>query len=661
MGFFRNLTVVVASTVLCAAMASAQASFGRLAGTVFDETGGVLPAVTVTLTSELTGQQAQTTTNESGAFLFPSVQPGSYTVTVSLTGFKTAEFTQVEVNVGAERSLTVRLEVGPLAETLRVSAGGSLVQTTTPEVTQTVIQRQIVDLPLNGRNPIELITLQAGVPGIPNRTATAVNGGRPTWTQLTLDGINIQDNYIRENALNFSPNRPTSDTISELTITTAVPGADAAGGATAVRLVTPSGTNRFQGNVFGFNRTNRRASNSFFNERSGLPVPQLSRNQYGGKLGGPVVRNRLFFFGYYEGYRLRTQATQNNVIPAHDDFLQGAFRYVGNDGQIRSLNVLQASGLPLDPVIRRDILARVPAASNVNNFDVGNSAEGRSLNTAGYRFLQDSLNDRHQWGVRFDYEAAPAHRFEANYAWFTETDDRSDLDGIHERPVVFTDSTVHRYVGAWRWLRSTFTNEVRGGGNLAPGRVREPRGFRQRSLLASSHHRSHHQLPATGPGQPSVPVQRYRVVDPRQSRAAIRGAAAANSHKPIRLRRPLSGSRIRIQRRGAGARAAYGRPVSRRHQRRRSRIRKCMARVSVRDGVVGRSDVQRPRQNGRLRGRRPVRRQLQPGQQLRLSAGQLALEAKFHAARRPEMGVLQSSPRGRQPRPAAGARRTLGS
>ena len=106
--------------------------------------------------------------------------------------------------------------IGALTETLRVTAGGALVQTTTPEVTQTVIQRQIVDLPLNGRDPIELIRLQAGVPGIVNRTATAVNGGRPTWTQLTLDGINIQDNYIRENALNFSPNRPTSDTISEL-------------------------------------------------------------------------------------------------------------------------------------------------------------------------------------------------------------------------------------------------------------------------------------------------------------------------------------------------------------------------------------------------------------------------------------------------------------
>ena len=445
---FTRILAALAYVIAWSAVIAAQGSFGRLAGTVFDNSSAVLPGVTVTLTGELTGQTQTTTTNETGAFLFPQVQPGLYTVTMTLAGFKTATFTQVEVNVGAERSLTARLEVGQIAETINVSAGGSLVQTTTPEVTQTVVQRQIVDLPLGDRNPIELIRLQAGVPGIVNRTTTGINGGRPTWTQITQDGINIQDNFIRTNALDFVPNRPTSDTVGEFTITTSVPGADAAGGATAVRLVTPSGTNRFRGDVFGFNRNNSRSSNSFFNKRSGLPAPELSRKQFGGALGGPVVRNRLFFFGYYEGFRQRTDDTQNNVIPASDDFLQGAFRYVAADGQIRAVNVTQLAGLPLDPVIRRDILSRVPAASNVNNFDVGNSNEARQLNTAGYRFLQRNLNARNQWGGRVDYEATPRHRFEVDYSWFRETDDRSDLDAVHERPVVFTTSTVQRYVAA---------------------------------------------------------------------------------------------------------------------------------------------------------------------------------------------------------------------
>jgi len=474
---FQHVIAAVANVILWSALVSAQASFGRLAGTVFDNSGGVLPGVTVTLTSELTGQTQTAITTERGGFLFPQVQPGLYTVTMTLAGFKTATFTQVEVNVGAERSLTARLEVGQLAETIDVVAGGSLVQTTTPEVTQTVVQRQIVDLPLVDRNPIELIRLQAGVPGIPNRTATGINGGRPTWTQITQDGINIQDNFIRENALNFVPNRPTSDTVGEFTITTAVPGADAAGGATTVQLITPSGTNRFRGDVFGFDRNNTRGSNSFFNKRSGLPRPELSRKQFGGAFGGPIVRNRFFFFGYYEGLRQRSQDTQNNVIPASDDFLQGVFRYVAADGQIRAANVTQLAGLPLDPIVQRDILMKVPAASNVNNFDVGNSIQSRRLNTAGYRFLQRNLNERNWWGGRVDYEATPRHRFEVNYSWFRETDDRGDLDGIHERPVVFTASTVQRYVAAWQWRRSNMTNEVRGGGNLAPTAFKSNEAF----------------------------------------------------------------------------------------------------------------------------------------------------------------------------------------
>ena len=285
----KKASAALVLIVLAATWAAAQAAFGRLAGSVFDESGAVLPGVTVTLKNDLTDQTQVTTTSDTGAFLFPQVQPGQYAVTLALAGFRTAEFTQIEINVGAERSLTARLDVGPVTEMVTVSADRSPLQTTSPEVSQTVVQRQIRELPLDGRNPIELVRLQAGVPGIINRTTTAINGGRPTWTQVTLDGVNIQDNLIRQNALNFVPNRPTPETVSELTIVTAAQGADAAGGATAVRMVTPSGTNEFRGDLFGFNRANRRASNSFFNERAGLPAPDFHRNQFGGTLGGPKI------------------------------------------------------------------------------------------------------------------------------------------------------------------------------------------------------------------------------------------------------------------------------------------------------------------------------------------------------------------------------------
>jgi hypothetical protein len=463
----QRTVAALAVVLLICHSAFAQSSLGRLAGSVFDTSGGVLPGATVTLTGELTGQTQTTTTTETGAFLFPQVQPGLYTVTVTLAAFKSAEFQHVEINVGVERSITARLDVASVAENVEVVAGTPNVQTTTPEVTATIVQRQIQDLPIDGRDPLALIRLQAGVPGILNRVDTGINGGRPTWTQLTQDGINIQDNFIRSNALDFSPNRPTTDTVGEFTITTAVEGADAAGGATTVALVTPAGTNQMHGSVYEFNRDNALAANSYFNIQSGLPKPLLKRNQFGATLGGPVIHNRLFFYGYYEGQRQRTQDTQDNVIPANSDLLQGVFRYVSG-GQIRSANVLQLSGLPINPIVQRDILAQLPGASNVNNFDVGNSSGTRLLNTAGYRFLQNTLNHRDQWGTRMDFEAAQNHHFEANYAWFKEVDDRDDLDTVHTRPLVFTTSTVQRYVGAWRWSRSSFTNEVRGGGNLAP-------------------------------------------------------------------------------------------------------------------------------------------------------------------------------------------------
>ncbi len=110
--------------------------------------------------------------------------------------------------------------------------------------------------------------------------------------EVTLDGINIQDNFIRTNSLDFLPNRPTSDNVAEFSITSSVSGADAAGGATAVRMITPSGTNRFTGSAFEFNRDAKFSANSFFNNASNVAKPELSRHQFGGRVGGPIQRDK---------------------------------------------------------------------------------------------------------------------------------------------------------------------------------------------------------------------------------------------------------------------------------------------------------------------------------------------------------------------------------
>ena len=369
-----------------------------------------------------------------------------------------------------EYSLTARLELGNVSENVTVEAGASLVPTTSPEVTTTVGQGQIVSLPLNGRNPISLVQLQAGVASL-GRTNTAINGGRPTWTQVTQDGINIQDNFIRTNSVDFVPNRPTSDNVGEFSIVTTAQGVDNAAGASQVRMITPAGTNSFRGNAYEYNRHSDFAENTFFNKRSNLPVSYLNRNQFGGSVGGPLRKNKLFFYANYEAFRQEQQVAQNYVIPVRSDLLTGNFRYfVAADGSVRSGNVLQLAGLTIDPAVQSEILSLYPGPENVNSYDSGDSRADRILNTARYRFQQQDLNDRNQWLTRGDYALSTNHHFEVIYSYIKETDDRTDIDLVTPtRPLVFTDSHAHRYVGSWRWTASSrLQNEFRIGGNLAP-------------------------------------------------------------------------------------------------------------------------------------------------------------------------------------------------
>lgn len=464
--------VVLLAAVVCApaALASAQTSLGRVAGTVSDASGGVLPGATITLTNVGTNEVRTTVSDASGAFILQQVPVGTYKATVALDGFKTAEFTDVSVAVGQDYSLTARLGIGAVTETVTVVAGSTLVQATSPEVTSTVMQKQVLDIPLANRDITNLIKLQAGVPGITSGANTAINGGRPTWTQVTLDGINIQDNFIRTNSLDFLPNRPTSDNVAEFAITTSVSGADNAGGATSVRMVTPSGSNRFTGSVYEANRDARFAANSFFNNASNVPKPKLSRHDFGGRLGGPIQRDKLFFFFNYEGRRQTQEASPNLTIPANADFFDGVFRYVDAGGTVRSVNVLQLSGLTVDPTLRAGFFSRIPAASNVNNFTTGDSTAARLLNTAGFRSLQGDNNERNSLTGRLDYALTAAHRLEGVFSYFKEVNDRTDLDAVSRpRPLVFTESDPTRLSLAWRWAKSAnLNNELRGGFNLAP-------------------------------------------------------------------------------------------------------------------------------------------------------------------------------------------------
>lgn len=467
--------------VLFSAPALAQATYGGLAGTVRDQTGSVIAGAAIILVNEGTGKEETVRSNEEGIFLVPQLPPGTYSVKVRMNGFKETSYTGIQIYPGQQHSVTAVLEIGDVGESVQVRAGGDLVHTTSPELNNTVVQEQSISLPLNGRNPIELVRLQAGVAGISNRTNTAINGGRPWWTKVTQDGISIQDNLVRTNSLDVIVNRPTSDSIGDFTITTNTQGADASGGSAQVKMISPSGTSEFHGSIYEYNRNSALGANNWFNNRSGVGIPFLNRNQFGGRIAGPVLlpgplgrvnpnRSKLFFFFNYEGLRQAQQAQQNNVIPVHDDFLDGVFRYVRpSDGTVQSVNVLELAGIQLDPRVRSDILSRVPSASQVNNFDVGDSSPARLLNTAGLRFNQSQRTSKNYYAFRADYEPTATDHIEFVFTNTRNINDRTDLDVVHQRPLVYTDALIRLYVGAWRrTIGSGIVNEVRIGGHYYP-------------------------------------------------------------------------------------------------------------------------------------------------------------------------------------------------
>ncbi len=261
-----------------AVTARAQTASGRLSGTVLDPSGAAVMAATVTVRSETQGAVFSVETDASGAFIVLGLPSGEYAVEVDFEGFQRQVVRDVKVDIARETSLPpLRLELGSVTEVVEVEGGVSQVQTTTAEINSTVTMEQIQHLPLIGRGPLGLIHLEAGV-AFQGRTPTVINGQRTSFSNVTLDGINIQDNYIRDNGLNFIPNRPLVDQVSEFTITTQNGNAAFGGGASQVNFTTPSGTNDFHGNVYWHNRNSAFSASQWFSNKTGTRKPFLNLN-----------------------------------------------------------------------------------------------------------------------------------------------------------------------------------------------------------------------------------------------------------------------------------------------------------------------------------------------------------------------------------------------
>jgi carboxypeptidase family protein len=453
---------------LFAVSALAQTNTGNLTGTVSDASG-IIQGATVVITDDKTGKEKTVVTNEAGGFAVNQLDVGNYTVKITSAGHKTFTATAVKIDVGVTYTLNATMEVGAISENVTVVAGADIINSADAQLNNTVSQRQILELPLNGRNPLSLVLLQPGTSSNGNNT-TSINGQRSSFTNITRDGINVQDNFIRSNAVDFIPDRPNVDDTGEFTIVTQNAGAELGYGASQVQLVTPRGANDFHGAVYEYNRNSKFAANNFFNNFSSVKRPFLNRNQFGGKGSGRILKDKLFFFGAFEDFILRQSTTVNRTILL-PNARNGIFTFRDTTGVTRTVNLLappfsNVTGVTaIDSTISSRILGGLPTSGN-------NATLGDQLNTTGLTFTRATNTDRKAFTSRIDWNINDKNSIYGIVEYKSENNLRNDVDAQQggtaccytSTPFGFQPAHTPFFASAWQWRpNAAFTNELSGG------------------------------------------------------------------------------------------------------------------------------------------------------------------------------------------------------
>ncbi|HXG92081.1 MAG TPA: carboxypeptidase-like regulatory domain-containing protein [Blastocatellia bacterium] len=489
----KRLTSVLLTMLLLANIpALAQATRGSLTGLVSDINKAAIAGATVTLKNISTGEELRTSTNSQGVFVFPSLLPGTYSATVEASGFKRTEVTEIVIEVSQQAKVDITLEVGTVNEQVTVtSEAQEVINTTSPVLSKTINAKQVQDLPLLSRNPIDLARLQPGlaVSGTDVRNAS-VQGLRGNATNVTQDGINAMDNFVKGSSF-FAISAPSLNATSEFSITVGTVGSDAGRGVAQVQIVTPSGSNEFHGGVFYQHRNDALNANSFFNNATGTPRPFLRQHFFGVQASGPVWipkiydgRNKSLWFFSYEGFREPFSVTRNRTVLT-PEARRGIYRYTGANGQLTTVNLLSLGNFHALNPQTTTILNSMPLPNN--------TLLGDGLNTAGFRFNVPGSDPSDRYNARFDQELFNSqkwgsHKLEAVFhrGEFLLTPDtfngiESPFPGLSAN--AFQASTRTLWAAA---IHSTFgayvTNEVRFGHQEAPvGFLRET--FPDRPLI----------------------------------------------------------------------------------------------------------------------------------------------------------------------------------
>src|SRR5688572_13981982 len=419
---FLSATLLIGLFVLSA---FAQSGTSMVRGTVKDPQGNLVSGATVRLVSLATSAVRTGTSTSEGAFSFEAIQVGDYRLEVEAQGFKKGVVTDIHALVSTPTSVDVVLEIGNIAESVTVSASSAelLVNREDATLGSTFVNKQITQLPLEARSVPNLLTLQ---------TATTrdgyVAGARADQANITLDGVDIneaQTNTIigadpanGTDIANLSPSNSTvlrlnSEAIEEFRVTTTNPNANQGrSGGAQVALVTKSGTNDFHGSAFEFYRTSAFAANNFFNNRSGVERPSLIRHTFGGAVGGPIVRERAFFFYSFEGDRIQQSISAVRRVPL-GNLGQGNVRYLGcfpprppaqctsSVATLQTLTPAQITALFPNSGVNPAAMAALGSAAATypaNDFSIGDG-----LNTVGFRFNAPIPVKRNSHAGKFDF------------------------------------------------------------------------------------------------------------------------------------------------------------------------------------------------------------------------------------------------------------------
>lgn len=467
---------LLVGVVLLAAPALWAQQFSGVNGVASDATGGVINGVQVTLDNPLTGLHEETTTNNQGFYQFPRVEPGAgYQLTFQKDGFRKFVLNNITLSVAATETYNATLQVGSVTQTLEVTASGEATLNTSDATVGNVIDtKSIQELPVQFRlDPAALLSLQAGV-----NDQGSITGARTDQGNITLDGLDVNDQATGQA---FTSTILVSiDSLQEVRTVTAGETSDygrSSGG--GIDLVTKSGTNNWHGNAREYHRNTLFEANDWFNNRNGVPRAPLVRNQFGGNLGGPIKKDKLFFFFDYEGLRRAAAEDIERNVPTAS-FAAGNLSYInsgaGCDGTARlntnpgcistltpaQLAVLDPQGIGPDQALLATIKARPYPAPN-------DPTGGDGINSEGFRFTAPAHQTQDLYTTRIDYNLTDKHRIFVRGSVAREgVDDNFNTDIVQfpGDPAPNSRDRFGEYAisAVWFWTKSAnFVNDLSAG------------------------------------------------------------------------------------------------------------------------------------------------------------------------------------------------------